>query len=156
HAHLLRSRRPTPAANVPAPSSNNAVPEIRPPKPRNAAAPGLFSAHNRSNSALGQISETPATAAIAVAANRKAATNGTVLGLCAILLRSIVGRILPHNPASPAACPVRSVSSIPGWTSLRLVHPLEIGHLRHKVAASDFAGLFLPDALPYLWRRLPP
>ena len=81
HAHLLRSSRPTPAANVPAPSSNNAVPEIRPPKPRNAAAPGLFSAHNRSNSALGQISETPATAAIAVAANRKAATNGTVLGL---------------------------------------------------------------------------
>src|ERR1039457_5023411 len=54
----------------------------------------------------------------------------------------------------------------PGWveptskwaTSSALEHgsSLEIGHLRHKVAASDFAGLFLPDALPYLWRRLPP
>src|SRR5260370_32299670 len=32
--------------------------------------------------------------------------------------------------------------------------PLEFGHLRSRVAASDFAGLFLPDALPYLWRRL--
>src|SRR5262245_7832251 len=29
---------------------------------------------------------------------------------------------------------------------------LEIGHLRHKELASDFAGLFLPDALPYFWR----
>ena len=29
---------------------------------------------------------------------------------------------------------------------------LEIGHLRHKVAASDFAGLFPPNALLYFWR----
>src|ERR1039458_4953498 len=27
--------------------------------------------------------------------------------------------------------------------------PLEIGHLRRKAGALDFAGLFLPDALPY-------
>src|SRR5260370_18334570 len=32
--------------------------------------------------------------------------------------------------------------------------PLEFGYLRHRLAPSDFAGFFLPDALPYLWRRL--
>src|ERR1035438_2466282 len=54
---------------------------------------------------------------------------------------------------------IAKLSSPPPFSSLSVSatrSSLEIGHLRHKVAASDFAGLFLPDALPYLWRRLPP
>ena len=48
-----------------------------------------------------------------------------------------------------------SVAMMGVAASLLLTHGaygsiLEIGHLRHKVAASDFAGLFLPDAIPYL------
>src|ERR1035438_6886658 len=32
--------------------------------------------------------------------------------------------------------------------------PLEIGDLRRKACASDFAGLFPPNALSYFWRLL--
>lgn len=82
-AHFLRWSRPTAAAHVPAPSSSSSMPEILP-KARKAAAPGLLSCHNRSKSVLGKSREAPTTAAIAVAANRKAATIGTAFGLCSM------------------------------------------------------------------------
>ena len=50
---------------------------------------------------------------------------------------------------------VRTTTAAAGGWSIRKATPsLEIGHLRRKVGASDFAGLFLPDVLPYFWRLL--
>ena len=82
-AHFFRRSRPIAAANVAAPSSSNRSPETLP-QARKAAAPGLLISHKRSKSVPGNSNEPATTAAIAAAANRKAATMATVLGLCSI------------------------------------------------------------------------
>src|ERR1035441_2846842 len=87
HAHILRCRKPRAAANVAPASKSNSTPASLP-IGRKPAAAGLLRSHNRSSSALGKRSEEATTAAIAVAANRKAATIGTALGLCSIALSS--------------------------------------------------------------------
>ncbi len=85
-AHLLRRSRPAAAAHVAAPRSRSGIPANLP-KARNTAAPGSLISHSRSVRGLGTNSEHPTNTAIPLAANRNAATMGTVVGLCSVTRR---------------------------------------------------------------------